>query len=146
MSRLIVLAIVVAFPLIACGQGKAEEILRGSAEQVLAQTAAALEREDADFLGSVYSEDWTFVNASGSVLTKAQRITGLRSGELKYDSVVVTDPKLREYGDTAISTSRQTMKGQNAGQDFSGQYRVTTVLVKKKGKWSIVAQQSTRIN
>ena len=43
------------------------------------------------------------------------------------------------YGQTAVSTSRVTVKGRHKGQDIGGTYRVSTTLVKKSGRWQIIA-------
>ena len=40
---------------------------------------------------------------------------------------------------------RSTVKGQLFGQAVSNQRRVTTVFVKRDGRWQAVSQQSTRI-
>ena len=106
---------------------------------------AALQREDVPAIERAYAPDWTFVNASGRVLTRAQRLSGLQSGDLKYESIGVGDLNIRIYGNAAVATMRMTLKGQNSGEDFSGQYRVTTVLVSQNGDWQIVAQHSTSI-
>jgi uncharacterized protein (TIGR02246 family) len=114
-------------------------------KQFLTENAAAVGRNDANALERIWSDDYTFVNPSGAVLTKAQRLAELRSGTLKYQSVTPDEMNVRTYGNTAVATSRATIKGQNKGQDMSGQYRVTSVLMKKDGGWQIVAQQSNRI-
>jgi ketosteroid isomerase-like protein len=38
-----------------------------------------------------------------------------------------------------------TVKGQYSGQEASGQYRVTQMLVRRDGRWQIVALQMTPI-
>ena len=50
------------------------------------------------------------------------------------------------YGDTAILTDRRVRKGTSAdGQDASGQWRVTRVLMKQGGRWHAVAAAMTPI-
>ncbi len=105
----------------------------------------ALGGNDAAALDRIYADNYTFVNESGEVTTKAPRLAAIRAGELKYESVSSEDVSVRLYGDTAVTTSRVTSKGQSKGQDISGQYRVTLTLVKMKGRWQLVAAQATRI-
>jgi ketosteroid isomerase-like protein len=107
--------------------------------------AAAYGRNDAEALERLWAADYTFVNPAGQVLTKAQRLAMLRSGELQIESYSRDDESIRIYGNTAVVTYRSTVKAQRNGHDISSQRRVITVLVKKDGRWQAVAQQSTTI-
>jgi ketosteroid isomerase-like protein len=61
---------------------------------------------------------------------------------LKYESVVAEDRTWRTFGnETAIVTSRATVKASLKGQDVSGTYRATTVLRKMRDRWLIVSTQ-----
>lgn len=62
-----------------------------------------------------------------------------------FDSYSVDDVNVRVYGDTAVVTSRATLAGKRGDQVLSGQYRGTSVFVKKGEGWQVVASQSTRI-
>lgn len=114
-------------------------------QQRLNELNTALNSNDTAALDRIYADDYTLVNPSGAVTTKAQRLAALKSGELKYESVSVDEVNIRSYGDTAVVTDRATVKLQDKGQDLSGQYRVTLTFVKIKGAWQLVAAQNTRI-
>lgn len=116
-----------------------------SIRKVEDEFASAYGRNDAEALDRLWAADYTFVNPAGQVLTKAQRLAMLRSGELKIESYTRDDEKIRVYGDTAVVTYRSTVHAQRNGNDISSQRRVITVLVKKDGRWQTVAQQSTGI-
>jgi ketosteroid isomerase-like protein len=47
--------------------------------------------------------------------------------------------KARIYGDAAVVTGRMTADQTFRGQDISGQYQCTDVLIKKAGRWQCVA-------
>jgi len=91
---------------------------------------AALQKNSADEADKFLANDYTRVGADGSVATKEQQLTGVRSGDLKYQTVEATDRKWRfkGFGSVAIVTSKLTLKAANKGQDLSGTYRVTSVL------------------
>jgi uncharacterized protein (TIGR02246 family) len=126
-----------------------EKVAASSVEQAIQQRLnelnTALGSNDTAALDRIYADDYTLVNISGAVTTKAQRLAAIKSGELKYESVSVDDVNIRSYGDTAVVTDRATVKLQDKGQDISGQYRVTLTFVKMKGAWQLVAAQNTRI-
>jgi ketosteroid isomerase-like protein len=114
-------------------------------QQRLNELTTALGANDTAALDRIYANDYTLVNPWGAITTKEQRLAAIKSGELKYESVSFDEPNIRSYGDTAVVTSKVTVKGQDKGQDMSGQYRVTLTFVKMKGAWQLAAAQNTRI-
>ena len=119
----------------------AEQAIR----QLMSELANAQQKGDTATLDRIWADDCTFINSSGELQTKAQRLAEIKSGELKFESMRRDDVQVRVYGDTAVVTSRGTVKGQRRGQDFSGQSRGTSVYVKKQGRWQVVATHVTRI-
>jgi uncharacterized protein (TIGR02246 family) len=107
------------------------------------EIAAALGHNDADALSTLWGPDYTFVNPAGIVLTGAQRLAMLRSGELKVETYSRDDESIRIYGTTAVVTYRSTVSAKRKDLDISSHRRVMTVLVKRDGRWQAVAQQST---
>jgi ketosteroid isomerase-like protein len=122
-------------------KGNDEQAVR----QLLNEISAALERSDTAALDRIYADDYTLVNESAVLTTKAPRLAALKSGELKLESVSFDEVNIRLYGDTAVATYRVTQKGQLKGQDIGGQLRATSTYVKMKGRWQLVAAQVTRI-
>jgi ketosteroid isomerase-like protein len=116
-----------------------------SVRKVENEFAVAYGRNDPEALDRLWAADYTFVNPAGQVLTKAQRLAMLRSGELKIEAYSRDDESIRIYGNTALVTYRSTVKAQRNGNDVSSQRRVITVWVKRDGRWQAVAQQSTGI-
>jgi ketosteroid isomerase-like protein len=114
-------------------------------QQRLNELNTALESGDTAALDRIYADDYTRVGPSGTITTKAQRLAAIKSGELKYESVSYDETNIRSYGDTAVVTLKNTVKGQEKGKDIGGQYRVTLTFVKMKGPWQLVAAQNTRI-
>jgi ketosteroid isomerase-like protein len=108
-------------------------------QQALYEGGEALARNDADALERYYASEWLSVRPAGVVLANGKGFSATRSGELVYDSIEIADPVTRVYGQTAVSTSRVTVKGRHKGQDIGGSYRVSTTLVKKGGRWQIIA-------
>jgi ketosteroid isomerase-like protein len=86
------------------------------------------------------------VNASGDVLTKAQRLANVKSGATTLDSIKEEEEIIvRVYQNSAVATSRVTIKGQYGGQSTSGQYRSTHVWVKGSTGWQLVSNQLTTL-
>jgi uncharacterized protein (TIGR02246 family) len=120
-----------------------------SAEQAVRQLfdelVASYAKNDAVAPGRILAEDFTFTSPFGDVMTKEQRIGEIKPGGVQFDSYTVDDVKVRVYGDTAVVANQATLSGKRGDQVLSGQYRATSVFVKKGGNWQLVAAQSTRI-
>jgi ketosteroid isomerase-like protein len=150
MKRILVVAMLVAASSFVFSQptrsganqkGNDEQAVR----QLLNEISAALGRNDTAALDRIYADDYTLVNESGVLTTKAPRLAAIKSGELKYESVGFDEVNVRLYGNTAVATYRVTSKGQFKGQQIGGQFRATSTYVKMKGRWQLVAAQVTRI-
>jgi uncharacterized protein (TIGR02246 family) len=107
----------------------------------------ALTQHDAAALKQIWTDDYTFINGAGEILTKDQRLANLSSGATSLDTITLgADVKVRVYGnDAAVSTSRVTIKGKYSGKAASGDYQSMTVWVKGPGGWQLVANQVTPI-
>jgi ketosteroid isomerase-like protein len=105
----------------------------------------ALLRGDAAALARMTSDDYTFINQRGELRTKAEIVSGFKSGTYKYEARQISDLKVRVYGNTAIVTGRATQKGVENIKDYSGENRFTRVYVKQEGCWVSVALQVTSV-
>lgn len=105
----------------------------------------AMVKRDLAALGKILADDWTFIDPEGAILTKAQALANLKSGEDVVTSAVADEMKVRVYGDAAVVLGRNTVKEQYKGKDTSGQYRFTDTFIKKDGRWQCVASAATKI-
>lgn len=91
------------------------------------------------------ADDIISTDPSGRVTDKAQDKKDLSSGDLKFQSMELSDLKVRVYGNTAVASGANTLKGTYKGEDISGTYRFTDTWVKRNGKWQAVASQGTKV-
>jgi ketosteroid isomerase-like protein len=121
---------------------KSEQEVRHAIEKY----RTALLQRDIPALERIWADDYVFVNASGEILTKAQRLENVKSGATTLDSIKEEeDITVRVYQNSAVATSRVTIKGQYGGQPTSGQYRSTHVWVKGPAGWQLVSNQLTTL-
>ena len=122
--------------------GKSEQEVR----QIIEKYRTALLKRDASALEKIWADDYVFVTAAGDVLTKAQRLENVKSGATTLDSINEEENiTVRVYQNSAVATSRVTIKGQYSGQPTSGQYRSTHVWVKGPAGWQLVSNQLTTL-
>ena len=105
----------------------------------------AYPKQEAAVLERILADDLTVINPDGSSGDKAGEIGGLRSGKLKLESVTNDDIKVRVFGETAVVTGRATIRGQIDGREIRDQNRYTSVFVKRRGRWQVIALQVTRV-
>ena len=121
----------------------AEQEIRTAIEQY----RTALLKRDTAALERIWADDYTFINGSGAVLTKAERLANAKSGATNLGTIE-SDPnmQIRFYaGDVAVVISHVTIKGQYSGKATSGDFRSSLVWVKGSSGWRLACNQITPV-
>lgn len=114
--------------------------------QMIEKYRTAILQRDVAALEKIWADDYVFVNAAGDVLTKTERLANIKSGATTLDSINQEENvTVRVYQNSAVATSRLTLKGQFSGQAINGEYRSTLVWVKGPGGWQLVSNQLTAL-
>src|SRR6266699_1441613 len=80
--------------------------------QTIEKYRTALLQRDVPALERIWADDYVFVNASGEVLTKAQRLANVESGATKVDSNHEEEYiTVGVYRNSAVAYSRVPIKG-----------------------------------
>ena len=143
--------IVVAITLLLFASGQAQQKSTDSkseqeVRQMIEKYRTALLRRDIPTLEKIWADDYFFVNASGEMLSEAQRLANLKSGATTLESITEEEErKVQVHQNTVVTTSRVTIKGQYSGQPTSGQYRSLNVWVKGPTGWQLVTNQLTAL-
>jgi ketosteroid isomerase-like protein len=110
---------------------------RDACKAFLDADPAALER--------VLTADFTLTLSNGEVSTRADEIKDLRSGKVHYDVFENYDMKARLYSDnTAVVLGKTRVKGTAEGKQFDRVVRFTDTLIKRDGRWQLVAGHVSR--
>jgi ketosteroid isomerase-like protein len=97
-------------------------------------------------LDGLLAEDYIAIGANGMLQSKEQTLENLKSGSVRFNSIEVSDRKVRFYGETALVTSRAEVSGATPEGDMTGSYRYTRVYVRDPhGDWKIVSFEASRI-
>jgi hypothetical protein len=137
-----IIAFTVAASTLAWGQaGNVEQSIKAKTEQL---TQAALKADVATY-DKLLAHDYISINVLGRTSSKAELVENLKSGKVKFESIDVSDVKVKLYGDTALVISTVNVKGHSGDADLSGQWRSSRVWAKRNGQWQSVLFQATRI-
>lgn len=102
---------------------------------------------DAAPLESLLAADYVGILPDGTLDTKEQTVSAIRTGAWHITSMTISDRKVRFYGTTALVTSRVEVQGTMDQQNVDGNYRYTRVYNRDaKGNWKIVNFEANRIN
>ena len=97
--------------------------------------AVAELRGDTAFLQHALADDFVGIGPRGFMLTKDQWLARHESQALRYESFEWDDARVRVYGDAAVVTGRETVKGKYEDHDLQDQFRTTLVFVKQQERW-----------
>ena len=101
--------------------------------------------KDRSTIDSLLAADWRVTDPAGQVLTKAQVMKELETGERKLESGSIDDVDVRLFGAVAVVTGRTHATGSYQGNTVTVKLRFTDVFVKRRGQWQAVASQATVI-
>lgn len=140
-------AITIVLVSFAIGQSVSQKGLTDEQEvrQAIEKYRVALLQPDIPALKQIWADDYFFVNPEGTLLSKAQRLENLKSDTTRLESINDEDLTVHVYQNTAVATSRVTVKGKYSGQETNDQFRTISVWVKRQAGWQLVANQLTAL-
>ncbi len=149
-NRLMLLvAMMLALPALILCQANGKNAKAAGSEQAVRKTvsdlSAALRNNDVAELDRIYDDGYTFVSDTGVLTAKAPRLAAFKSGELKFESINFDDVNVYIFGDTAVATFIVTSKYAPGVKSLGGKFMTTATFINRKGRWTEIAAQSTRI-
>jgi ketosteroid isomerase-like protein len=121
--------------------------MAGNAQTVIEldkQRMEAMAKKDIATLNALISDDLVYTHSTARLDTKQSLIGNMESGSTVYTSVVPSDVKAQDLGDTVVLTGSCRIGVMSQGRPNSFGVRFTDVWANKAGKWQMVAWQSTR--
>lgn len=121
--------------------GTVEELTR-----IEEQLAAAWVEGDAGVHERVLADDWSVIDPTGRIITKADVLRESFSAERRIRKGGIDQVRVRDFGDWAVVTGRTRMAGMYDGQEIDVVLRFTDVFVRREGEWKCVSSQGTFVN
>jgi hypothetical protein len=101
-------------------------------------------RRDTSALRRLLGADLTYIHSNGLVETRDHFIETVALRRIVYDSLVPVEMRRRVFGETVVGDGKVRVQVQMSGQTIRVDLLVTTVHVRRDGRWQLVAWQSTR--
>jgi ketosteroid isomerase-like protein len=107
--------------------------------------ATARIKGDVAFLERLYAKEFRITAMDGSVVDRARDIAVFASGEMKPQAINDENMKVAVYGETAIVTGVEDVKGTYKGNYGEFALRFTNVFIRRDGRWQMVTHHSTPV-
>jgi len=104
----------------------------------------AMAQKDLATLNELIADDLVYTHSSARLDTKQSLIGNMESGSTVYTSVVPSDVKAQDLGDSVVLTGSCRISVNSGGNAMSFGVRFTDVYARRNGKWQMVTWQSTR--
>ena len=104
----------------------------------------AMAEKDIGTLNDIISDELIYTHSSARLDTKQSLIGNMESGSTVYTSVVPSNVKAQDLGDTVVLTGSCRISVMSNGRPNSFGVRFTDVYANKGGQWQMVTWQSTR--
>jgi len=106
----------------------------------------AITAEDTVALKQIWTEDYTFVNPQGGLVTRADRLANIASGATTIvEGVNQREIVARVYGDNAVVTQLFTLRGTYSGVVTDREVRGSFMWLKRAGRWQLVFNEITPV-
>ena len=106
----------------------------------------ALMSGDPAGLERIYADDYVQCDERGNFRTKQDLIRSLSSGELRFVSMKSTGLHIRIFGDFAVVHGSECDEVEQSGKRRVVSYLYMDAVVRRGGRWQIVASQLARLN
>ena len=101
----------------------------------------ALMGADVAALARIFADDYVQYDASGKAFTKQEVLDNLRSGGVRYPSIISTGRRIRVFGEMAIVHGSESDEVEAEGKRLPVRYLYMDVVCKRAGRWQIVGSQ-----
>ena len=105
----------------------------------------AMAQKDFATLNELIADDLIYTHSSARLDTKQSLIGNMESGSTVYTSVVPSDVKAQDLGDSVVLTGSCRISVNAGGRPNSFGVRFTDVYANRNGRWQMVTWQSTRL-
>jgi ketosteroid isomerase-like protein len=116
-----------------------EEVSRAHREDFY----GALRKNDLEKLAQIYSDDYMLVRPDGSAFTKAQILDDLKAHAMSFNSIELTNEKIRIYGPVGVLTGDSKITTVRDGRESNTGFRLVAIYYQQGDRIELVHFQSS---
>jgi hypothetical protein len=123
--------------LLLCSLTNAAEVPADLAKAVKDYDEAQIHGDKAE-LQRLVADDYTLVNSSGRVQSKAELIADYTTPGYKIEPFEILQPVEKVWSDGAVMGGVVNLRGIDGGKPFSVTLRFADIWAKRNGKWQVI--------
>jgi len=123
--------------LLVCSLANAAEVPADLAKAVTDYDEAQIHGDKAE-LQRLVADDYTLVNSSGRVQSKAELIADYTTPGYKIEPFEILQPVEKVWSDGAVMGGVVNLRGIDGGKPFSVTLRFADIWAKRNGKWQVI--------
>ena len=108
--------------------------------------AVALTKSDVATLDSIFADTYVDTDEGGQRSDKQAVLSALRSGDLKIQSIKLSNMRVYDYGEAAVVTGNAEQAGNFKRQPLAKAIIFTDTLVRRNGQWQAAASHRSVAN
>jgi ketosteroid isomerase-like protein len=107
----------------------------------------ALSALDVETIDKIWADDFLFVNPSGRVTNKAQRMAGLKPAHPSIQPIVsaIDDIQLRVFGTSAVAIVKTTWRGSVDAKPIADSYVATHERIRSGARWQLTSADVSQV-
>ena len=105
----------------------------------------ALMKADTTALDTIFADGYVDTDEHSQRSDKQDVLSVLKSGDLKMESIKLSDMKVYVYGDAAVVIGSSAQVGNFKGQAVAPKILFTDTFIKQKGRWKAVASHRSAV-
>jgi hypothetical protein len=105
----------------------------------------ALTKSDTVALDAIFADTYVDTAENNQRSDKQAVLAVVKSGDLKLESIKLSDMHVYDYGDAAVVTGSAAQVGNFKGQPLVAKLIFTDTFVRRNGKWKAVASHRSAI-
>jgi uncharacterized protein (TIGR02246 family) len=138
-------ALALCLPAAGAAQGPGATRDEAAVTALMHEWIAALKQQDTAALRRIIAADFRVTTSDGHFLTREEDLSPITGGDLSFESASADSLHVRVFGRTAIVTGVAGFGVVYRGRRSAVRERFTEIFLKRRGRWQVVASQSTRL-
>lgn len=106
----------------------------------------ALTKSDVATLDSIFADTYVDTDERNRRTDKQGVLSALRSGDLKIQSITLSNMRVYDYGDAAVVTGNSVQVGNFKRQPLAKAIIFTDTFIRRNGQWQTVASHRSLAN
>lgn len=113
--------------------------------KLMGEISRAFIERDVATLSEIFDDDFTLSEPSGDVVSKAQWLADVASGDLAIQSVQSNAFDIRRVGDAYRVRGELTLRAQYSKSNYNGTFGYMGVYAKDGNRWKLVLSSARRV-